>query len=341
MKKLLLATTIALLVGATASPAFADEHGRRAGGEASVSADPKGAAREEAREDREDRREARQDVREARDDRREARRDLHEARDDRREARHDIRDDRRDPRADYRGDNRQDSRTWTAGESAVRQRPRADVHDVARPTGIARPAQVRSPSPAPVLAQHRDRDYGSDHDRDYGRDYERDHDRDYGRDYDRDHDRDYGRDHDRDYDRDYARDRYRYDRDTYDRNRNYDWRNEWRHDRHDWRDGHRRDGRYYTRYRDARWHGYQWYPQYRYRAPTRYAYPYGYRPYRWSVGYRMPYGYYNSPSYILDWRYYRLPMPPIGYEWVRVDRDVVLVHMFSGYIRDVLYGLFY
>jgi Ni/Co efflux regulator RcnB len=293
MKKLMLATTIALLVGATASPAFAVEHGRRAGGEASVQAASKGAAPEESREDS-------------------------------REDREDARDDRREARDAVRSGDRQALRDWAAANEG-RQGPRADVRDVARPTGIARPpAQAR---PAPVLAQHGsgDRD-GNRYD---GRDGNRYDGRDGNR-YDGRNDDRYG-----------SRDGNRYDRDTYDRNRNYDWRNEWRNDRHDWRDGGRRDNNAYTRYRDARWSGYQWFPQYRYRAPTRYAYPYGYRPYRWSVGYRMPYGYYNSPSYILDWRAYRLPMPPMGYEWVRVDRDVVLVHMFSGYIRDVLYGLFY
>ena len=311
MKKLMLATTIALLVGATASPAFAAEHGRQAGGEASVRA--AGSAEEDSR-----------------DDRREERGD---ARDDRREARDDARDA-------VRSGDRQALRDWAAANEG-RRGPRADVRDVARPTGIARPpAQVR---PAPVLAQHGsgDRD-GNRHDgrrdgRDGNRYDGRDGNRYDGRDGSRYDDRHDGR-HDGRHDDRYGN---RYDRDTYDRHRNYDWRNEWRNDRHDWRDGGRRDNHAYTRYRDARWSGYQWYPQYRYRAPTRYAYPYGYRPYRWSVGYRMPYGYYNSPSYILDWRAYRLPMPPMGYEWVRVDRDVVLVHMFSGYIRDVLYGLFY
>lgn len=286
MKKLMLATTIALLCGAAASTAFAEDAGRRAGGEYSAQVAAKGPAREERQEARDDRREERDDRRESRDDRRESR------------------DDNRDWRADNRGDNRQGVRDWTAGNSDGRAVPR----DVTRPTGIERPAaQVRPAttvrSPSPWVAQTRDRDV--DHDR-------------YG-------------DHDRDDDR----------RRDYDRNRDYDWRNDWRNDRHDWRDDGRRDTRSYTRYRDARWSGYQWYPQYRYRAPTRYVYPYGYRPYRWAVGYRMPYGYYNSGSYILDWRYYRLPMPPLGYQWVRVDRDVVLVHMMSGYVRDVLFGLFY
>src|SRR5688500_2095276 len=128
MKKLMLATTIALLVGATASPAFAVEPGRRAGGEASVEAAPKGAAPEESRDDR---RESREDSRE-----------------DRRDARQEIRDDQRDARDAVRSGDRQALRDWPAANEG-RQSPRADVRDVTRPTGIARPpAQVR---PAPVL----------------------------------------------------------------------------------------------------------------------------------------------------------------------------------------------
>ena len=150
---------------------------------------------------------------------------------------------------------------------------------------------------------------------------------------------------DRDGDRDWSRDRDgRHDGDR-NASRDRDWRGEWRNDRHDWRPDQRRDGRYYTRYRDSRWSGYNWLPQYRYRAPTRYLYPSGYRPYRWTIGYRMPYQYYSPRSYWIDYRVdyrmYRLPPPPYGYTWVRVDRDVVLVSLASGLIRDVLFGLFY
>ena len=100
----------------------------------------------------------------------------------------------------------------------------------------------------------------------------------------------------RDRDRDGSRDR---DRDG-NRDRDRDWRNEWRNDRHDWRNDQRRDGRYYTRYRDSRWSGFQWSSQYRYRAPVRYVYPTNYRPYRWSVGYRMPDQYYSPRGYWID-----------------------------------------
>lgn len=133
-----------------------------------------------------------------------------------------------------------------------------------------------------------------------------------------------------------------------------DWRDDRRDDRNDWRDDrrddrwdnnrwdNRNDGRrdHYVRHNDRRWSGYNWYPQYRYRAPVRYVYPRGYRAYQWRVGYRLPSSYY-APSYYVNYNSYGLPPPPYGYRWVRVDRDVVLVAIASGLIRDVLYGLYY
>lgn len=98
-------------------------------------------------------------------------------------------------------------------------------------------------------------------------------------------------------------------------------------------------GRYY-RAKDRRWNGNHWQPQYRYRAPVRYAYPRGYRDQQWRVGHRLPSSYYQR-NYHVDYRTYRLPSPPYGYHWVRVDRDVVLVANNSGLIRDILHGLFY
>ena len=119
-----------------------------------------------------------------------------------------------------------------------------------------------------------------------------------------------------------------------------DWRDDRRDDRRDWRNDRRDDYRHrYSRHDDRRWSGYHWRPEYRYRAP-RYVYPSGYRAYRWQVGHRLPPAYYGRPYYV-DYRHYRLPPPPYGYHWVRVDRDVVLVAAATGLILDVLYGLYY
>lgn len=73
----------------------------------------------------------------------------------------------------------------------------------------------------------------------------------------------------------------------------------------------------------------------------RYVYPRDWRPsYRWQVGYRLPPSYY-ARDYYIDYRMYDLPPPPYGYHWVRVDRDIVLVALATGLIRDILYGFYY
>ena len=118
-----------------------------------------------------------------------------------------------------------------------------------------------------------------------------------------------------------------------------DWRHDRRDDRRDWRQD-RRDHNRYVRHDDRRWRGYQWRPEYRYRAPARYVYPSGHRYVRWSVGHRMPPAYYGRPYYV-DYNAYRLPPPPYGHRWVRSDRDVVLVALATGLVLDVLYDLYY
>lgn len=118
-----------------------------------------------------------------------------------------------------------------------------------------------------------------------------------------------------------------------------EWRHDRRDDRRDWRED-RRDHRGYVRHDDRRWRGYQWRPEHRYRAPTRYVYPSGHRYVRWSVGHRMPRAYYGRPYYV-DYNAYRLPPPPYGHRWVRSDRDVVLVALATGLVLDVLYDLYY
>ena len=238
-----------------------------------------------------------------------------------------------------KGPHRVDGDRSPGNSEHARPAPRTVVQPQPAQAQIA----LRNPARAAYEAQLQSR--GREWNRDGDRDGDRDHggDRDWGGDRDRG-DRDWG-DRDRD-GRDWG------DRDRDDRNwgghdgdrgssHGRDWRNEWREDRHDWRSDQRRDCRYYTRYRDSRWSGFNWSIQYRYRAPTRYIYPTGYHPYRWSVGYRMPYSYYSPRQYWVDYRAYRLPPPPYGYTWVRVDRDVVLVELASGLIRDVLFGLFY
>lgn len=124
--------------------------------------------------------------------------------------------------------------------------------------------------------------------------------------------------------------------DRHDRYDRYDRRD----DRRDHRQDYRRDHTRYVRHHDHRWNGNHWYPQYRYHAPVRYVYPRGYRSYHWRAGHRLPPSYYHRHYYV-DYRYYRLPPPPYGYHWVRVDRDVVLVALATGVILDAIYGLYH
>jgi Ni/Co efflux regulator RcnB len=83
------------------------------------------------------------------------------------------------------------------------------------------------------------------------------------------------------------------------------------------------------------------YAPYRYQPNTRYFDPPGHQAGKWwAVGNRLPSTYYG-PTYVVDYRRYRLPPPPSGCRWVRVENDVYLVHSASGLIRDALYQLFY
>jgi Ni/Co efflux regulator RcnB len=83
------------------------------------------------------------------------------------------------------------------------------------------------------------------------------------------------------------------------------------------------------------------YSPYRYQSKTRYPEPAGHRSGSWwGVGNRLPAVYYG-PSYLVDHHRYRLPEPPQGFRWVRVENDVYLVNSASGVIRDALYQMFY
>lgn len=170
----------------------------------------------------------------------------------------------------------------------------------------------------PAAAQYRGND---DHDRQERRDERRD-DRREAR-QERREDRREARDDRRDDRREPIAQQHRYERDH---DRRGDGRRDWDRRDHDRRDWDRRDTRRYYAPRTYR-------PSYVYVAPR------GYRSMRWNVGHRMPPPFYARPYYI-DPLAYQLRMPPRGYRWVRVDRDVYLVSVASGLIADVLYGIF-
>jgi Ni/Co efflux regulator RcnB len=181
---------------------------------------------------------------------------------------------------------------------------------------------------APAAAQHRGADRG---DRSHQDDRDgRDDRRGSGDRRDRaDGDRRRGTGEHRESDRDDRSRQYGYDRARGD-DRQVDRTGHGRIDRD--RVDHRRDDRYT---RDDR----RYYATRHYAPAHRYIAPRGYRAGRWGVGARLPTGYYVS-SYYVDHRPYRLRMPPRGYHWVRVDRDVYLVSIRSGEVLDVLYGMF-
>ena len=138
-----------------------------------------------------------------------------------------------------------------------------------------------------------------------------------------------------------------------------------RHDR-DRRDGDHRDGE--RQDRDHRWDGdhdrgddRRWdrhddrgrphwqqgrYPPI-YRSQNRYRYQGYYRPqvgfysHNWGFGEFLPRGWYGPDYRLGDWWSYSLPYPPLGYDWVRVGDDALLIDQFTGRVVQVVRSLFW
>lgn len=148
-----------------------------------------------------------------------------------------------------------------------------------------------------------------------------------------------GRRDDRRWDGDRGRDGRRWDGD---RNR-WDGRGDRRHwdgdrwDRHDVQRHGRHDGWNRDHWRRSwrhGWNGHRW------RAPVRYVYPRGYGRRAWNVGLILPSVFYGSIYYV-DWQPYGLAPPPYGSRWIRIDGDLLLVHLATGEVLDVLRDFFY
>ena len=71
----------------------------------------------------------------------------------------------------------------------------------------------------------------------------------------------------------------------------------------------------------------------RYRAPP------GYRAHAWKRGDRLPPAY-RGRGYVVDYRHYGLRAPPRGYQYVRVNNDVVLTAIATGVVSSVILNLF-
>ena len=104
-------------------------------------------------------------------------------------------------------------------------------------------------------------------------------------------------------------------------------------------DGYRHDGRRPPRY-DPRWYPPVWTPPYRYRG-DRWVPPPGFAPRRWSYGEVLPWTWWTPRYRIESWWSFGLPIPPVGYAWVRLGRDAVLVDLWTGRIVQVAFSLFW
>jgi Ni/Co efflux regulator RcnB len=77
----------------------------------------------------------------------------------------------------------------------------------------------------------------------------------------------------------------------------------------------------------------------RYKAPNRYQPPRGYQARQWHRGDKLPSAY-RGKAYTVDYRHYGLSAPPRGYQYVRVNNDVVLTALATGVVASVIYQLF-
>ncbi|MET0273341.1 MAG: RcnB family protein [Phenylobacterium sp.] len=105
----------------------------------------------------------------------------------------------------------------------------------------------------------------------------------------------------------------------------------WRGDN---RDNHGRprwdQNRYPPVYRSQnRYRGHSW------RAPS------GFYSRLWVYGDILPRGWYGSNYQLNDWWSYGLPMPPPGYDWVRVGDDAILIDSYSGRVVQVVRYVFW
>ena len=82
------------------------------------------------------------------------------------------------------------------------------------------------------------------------------------------------------------------------------------------------------------------YPRGRYDG-GRYIRPRGYYQHSWRRGERLPAAYYGNRYVVRNYSAYRLHSPPRGYQWIRVDRDVVLAAVATGTIVAIVDGLFH
>ena len=86
--------------------------------------------------------------------------------------------------------------------------------------------------------------------------------------------------------------------------------------------------------------------RYNYRAKQRYRWkpyvrPKGWYPHRWISGDILPILFWTRPYWITEFWLFGLPIPPVGYIWVRYGSNALLVDRTSGEILQVIYGVYY
>ncbi len=114
-----------------------------------------------------------------------------------------------------------------------------------------------------------------------------------------------------------------------DRNRNDGNRNGW--NRHDDRGRpHWQPGRYPPVYRSHQRYRYGYYRP-----------PIGFYAHSWAFGEILPRGWYGSDYLLNDWWSYGLPYPPLGYDWVRVGGDALLIDSYTGRVVQVVQDIFW
>src|SRR5262249_39927266 len=72
-----------------------------------------------------------------------------------------------------------------------------------------------------------------------------------------------------------------------------------------------------------------------------YVRPAGWYSHRWVYGETLPVGWYGRSYWIVNFSLFGLVYPPVGYEWIRVGDDAVLVDIYSGEIIRVEYAVFF
>jgi len=68
--------------------------------------------------------------------------------------------------------------------------------------------------------------------------------------------------------------------------------------------------------------------------------PRGWHDHHWGFGEILPRAYWGADYLIADYWLFALEVPPVGYEWVRVGNDALLISTVNGEVLQAEYGVF-